>query len=635
MSLDPVPKNVVRNFLLIALLVGSLSVTHAENSGSALDAFNSEAQPVIGEYCVKCHGANRPKAGVNLSQFTNTISVYRDPKLWQKVASKLDNGEMPPEGKPRPDPGQRSRLMQWVRTTLSDFDAGRFTADPGRVLIHRLSRTEYNCTVRDLFGVDCNPAKKFPSEGGGGGGFDNNADTLFIPPILMERYLAASNEVLEQTSDETIFFAKKNLFTSDRSTARKILEHFVTLGFRRPTETSEISNLLLVYDKARQSGDTFQKAVRKALSVMLISPDFLFRVERDQNSREPYRITDYELASRLSYFLWSSMPDTELFRLAGENRLHEPMVLEQQVRRMIRDPKSRMFSDNFAGQWLRVRELKGAAQPDPTRFPVYTVALREAMYQEVIDFFDSILREDTSLLQVVSGQYTFLNEDLAALYGIENVRGPDFRRVNLQGTERGGVLGMGAVLTLTSYPLRTSPVLRGKWVLEQILGTPPPPPPPLVKSLPQDDAPVEGLTLRQQLEKHRQKAECAACHEKMDPLGFGLENYDPIGRWRTRIGQTPVDASGLLPGGEAFTGPAELKQLLLAHKDDFGRNITEKALAYALGRGLDYYDMPTVKRIAKALADNGYRSSVLIVEIARSYPFQFRRNKPIEAAANN
>ena len=624
-----------RIFGLGFFLAATLWIIAAETSTGHTDSFSTTVAPVLGQYCSKCHGAVRPKAGVNLTSFTNTIAVYRDPRLWEKVVAKLKDGEMPPEGKPQPSADQRSSLLGWVHQTLADLEEGRFPPDPGRVLIHRLSRTEYNCTIRDLFGIDSKPADSFPSEGGGGGGFDNNADTLFIPPLLMERYLAAATRVLDQAPHDTLFFVKGGFFTSDRSRARQIIEHFARLGFRRPPESAEIERLLVVYERAEQSGQPFESAVKKSLSAILISPHFLFRIESDQNKSGPYRITDYELANRLSYFLWSSMPDAELFALAADNRLHDPSVLERQVSRMLRDPKSKVFSDNFAGQWLRVRELKSAAQPDPTRFPGFTPALREAMYQEVIQFFDSILRDDTSMLQLLSADYSFLNEDLAALYGVEGVHGSALTRVKLSNPERGGVLGMGAVLTLTSYPLRTSPVLRGKWVLEQILGTPPPPPPPLVKSLPQDDAPVDGLTLRQQLEKHREKAECAACHQKMDPLGFGLENYDPIGRWRTQIGKQVVDASGVLPDGAKFTGPAELKQLLLAKKDDFARNITEKALAYALGRGLEYYDMPTVKRIAKTLADNGYRSSVLITEIAKSFPFQYRRNQPSESAANS
>jgi len=589
---------------------------------------------VLDQYCAKCHGPLKTKGGINFAPFTNSVSVYRDPVLWRKAVTKLRENEMPPEGKPQPTPEQRTNLVQWIDARLKDLDEGRLPKDPGRVLIHRLSRTEYNCTIRDLFGVDSKPADKFPSEGGGGGGFDNDADTLFIPPILMERYLAAAGEVLEQAPHETIFFTKSGLLTSERAAARKIIEHFAFLAFRRPTEGDEVDRLAGLYDRARQNGKAYEPAVKSALAALLVSPNFLFRIEHDQDGAEPFRINDYELASRLSYFLWSSMPDQELFQLAANRRLHEAKTLEQQVHRLLLDPKSKVFSDNFAGQWLRVRELKSSAQPDPNKFPAYTPALRNAMYREVIEFFDGLVRQDRSLLELLAANYTFVNEDLAKLYGLDGVKGDALQRVTLPDENRGGVLGMGAVLTLTSYPLRTSPVLRGKWVLEQVLGTPPPPPPPLVKSLPPNDKPVDGLSLRQRLEAHRKNPECAGCHQRMDPLGFALENFDAIGQWRTNISGQPVDSSGVLPGGEKFEGPAELKKILLKHKEDFVRNLTEKMLAYALGRGLEYYDMPTVKEISQTVARNDYRSSVLIAEIVKSYPFQFRRTEPIQSASN-
>jgi hypothetical protein len=627
--------NLVRLALLAALgwLTVYCGVAGSMPEGQT-DEFRTQIRPLLDEYCAKCHGTARAKGGINLAGFTNTVSVYREPKVWEKVVAKVGAGEMPPEDKPQPNESQRNGLVRWVEKALDDLDQGRFAADPGRVLIHRLSRTEYNCTIRDLLGVDNNPADTFPTEGGGGGGFDNNADTLFVPPILMERYLATATSVLDQAPREKVFFIKKNWLSSERSVARKIIEHFAMCGFRRPVEPVEVDHLLKIYDRSRQKAQSFEAATKAALSVILISPNFLFRVEADQEANQPYRVNDYELASRMSYFLWSSMPDEELFRLAAEKRLHDPKVLEEQVGRMIRSAKSRVFTESFASQWLRVRELKTAAQPDPNRFPNYTPALRDAMYGEVVQFFDSVVRGDESLLKVLAADYTFLNAELAALYGIEGVEGQALRRVSLTDQKRGGILGMAAVLTLTSYPQRTSPVLRGKWVLNEILGTPPPPPPPLVKSLPPDDSPVDGLTLRQRLEKHREQPECATCHVRMDPLGFGLENFDPIGRWRTRIGDQPVDASGVLPGGEKFEGPAELKKVLLSRKEEFIRNVTQKMLAYGLGRGLEYYDTPTVKKIGQALAENNYRSSVLIAEIIKSFPFQFRRNAPIDPSSN-
>jgi mono/diheme cytochrome c family protein len=621
-----------RLFVILAAFGFARAAASAEVGA---DDFQSKVQPLVEEYCVKCHNPTKAKGGVNLGAFTNLVSVYREPEVWQKVLTKVQANEMPPEGKPQPSDTQRAALTHWVRQSLQDLEQGRFAADPGRVLIHRLSKTEYNCTIRDLLGVDGKPADNFPTEGGGGGGFDNNADTLFIPPILMERYLAAAGTLVEQAPRERIFFTKKGWFESERAAAKKIIAYFAMRGFRRPLEPGELDRLMLIYDRTKEKKRDFEAGVKAALTAILVSPNFLFRVETAQECNGAYRLSDYELASRLSYFLWSSMPDAELFHLAGANQLHQPKTLEQQVARMIRDPKSRVFSESFASQWLRVRELKTAAQPDPDRFPNYTPALREAMYWEVVDFFDSILREDASLLGLLSADYTFINSNLAKLYGISGVEGEQLRRVKLPDDKRGGLLGMAAVLTLTSYPQRTSPVLRGKWVLEEILGTPPPPPPPLVKSLPPNDAPVDGLTLRQQLEKHRAQPECAACHVRMDPLGFGLENFDPIGAWRTRIGTQPVDASGVLPDGEKFEGPAQLKKVLLDRREEFIRNLTRKMLAFALGRGLEYYDRPAVNRITKALASHDYRSSVLISQIVQSFPFEYRRNAPILQSANN
>jgi hypothetical protein len=626
-------KKILPYLLSGGILLSPLPTTAAGAAGEG-DHFGKEIRPLLDEYCAKCHGAGKAKGGVSFVPFTNGVSIYHDIRLWETVAQKVRAQEMPPEDKPQPSAAQRERLVEWIGTAMKNLEEGRIPEDPGRVMIHRLSRTEYNCTIRDLLGVDTHPADKFPSEGGGGGGFDNNADTLFIPPILMERYLAAAREALDQAKSKRIFFIKKGMPGTERGTARKIIEHFALRGFRRPAETEEVERLLAIYDRSRKGGQDHEAAVKESLMGILVSPNFIFRIERDEPGGGSHRIGDYELASRLSYFLWSSMPDEELFELTARQRLHEPKVLEAQVQRMLKDAKAKTFSDSFAGQWLRVRELKTSAQPDQGKFPAFTPALRDAMYEEVIDFFDSIVREDRSLLELLNANYTYLNGDLAKLYGIEGVEGNAMRRVALKDENRGGVLAMGAVLTLTSYPLRTSPVLRGKWVLEQILGTPPPPPLPLVQSLPQNDHVVDGLTFRQQLEKHRSDPNCAGCHTKMDPLGFGLENFDAIGQWRAKINDQPVDASGVLPGGAKFQGPVELKKILVDRKEDFIRNLTEKMLAFALGRGLEYYDIPTVRKISKTLAGRDYRSSVLIMEIVKSRPFQYRRNEPIEQASH-
>lgn len=617
--------------LSIALVASSPLAGHsAEVEPESLAGAHKELQPLLESYCLKCHNTAKAKAGVNLEKFRGIDSVTYDPKTWETVLAQLRDRTMPPENKPQPTDEQRDQLVTWIEKALQNLDESKLPKDPGRAVLHRLSQLEYNNTIRDLFGVDTRPADKFPPDGGGGGGFDNNAATLFIPPVLMERYLEAAGDILDAAKPERVFVAKASGLTSQRSTARKIFACHAPRAFRRPAEKDEIDRLMALFDTAQKRGESFEAGVKLGLKSLLVSPHFLFRVELENGRAEHYVVGDYELASRLSYFLWSSMPDEGLFKLAAAKKLRDPKTLEAQARRMLLDPKARSFAENFAGQWLRVRELKTIAQPDGRKFPEFTPSVRDAMYDEAVEFFHALLRENRSLLEVIDSDYAFLNETLAKHYGIEGVKGEAFQRVSLKDRNRGGVLGMGGVLTLTSYPRRTSPVLRGKWVLEEILGTPPPPPPPLIKSLPADDKPRDGLTFRQRLEEHRSKAECAGCHKRMDPLGFGLESFDAIGRWRTQISGQPVDDSGQMTTGEKFAGPAELKTLLLKRTDDFTRNLTEKMLAYALGRGLEYYDTPVVKRIAKTLESEGFLATTLVTEIVKSYPFQYRRGSRTE-----
>jgi len=411
--------------------------------------------------------------------------------------------------------------------------------------------------------------------------------------------------------------------------AREILERLARRAYRRPVSPQEVDDLVRLVELAQERGEPFERGIQVALKAILVSPQFLFRIERDPapGDGEPvHRISPYELASRLSYFLWSSMPDEELFEAAERGDLFEPDVLEQQVRRMLRDPKAKALAKNFAGQWLELRNLELVA-PDPKRYPSFDDSLREAMRRETELFFEHILREDRSVVELLDAGYTFLNERLARHYGIEGVEGGEFRRVELESGRRGGVITHASVLTVSSYPTRTSPVLRGKWLLDNILGAPPPPPPPGIPELDEEQIGITG-TLREQLEQHRANPNCAVCHERMDALGFGLENYDPIGAWRTQQGKFPVDSSGKLPGGRSFDGPAGLKRLLVEDKQDFARRLTEKMLIYALGRGLESYDKPVVEKIMRRLAAAGYRFSQLILEIVQSPPFQMRRAEP-------
>ncbi|HEY3135220.1 MAG TPA: DUF1592 domain-containing protein [Blastocatellia bacterium] len=407
--------------------------------------------------------------------------------------------------------------------------------------------------------------------------------------------------------------------------ARKIVMNLARRAFRRPVTTQEIDKLVSFVTLARNRGDSFEEGVCQSLQAMLVSPHFLFRIE--QGGEVSQAISDQELASRLSYFLWSSMPDDELMQLADRQTLHRPEVLESQVRRMLKDAKSRAVVENFGGQWLEIRKLE-SVKPDRQRFPTFDEYLRMSMRRETELFFENVIREDRSILDFIDADYTFVNERLAQLYKLPNVKGPEFRKVSLSSdTERGGVLTQAGILTVSSYATRTSPVLRGKWILEKILNAPPPPPLPDVPNL--DESKIgSAASLRQQLEAHRQNTTCASCHARMDPLGFGLENFDAIGAWRTQDGKFPIDASGELPDGRKFKGPGELKAILKADRNAFAEGLAEKLLIYALGRGLETNDKAAVERVVSSLAADHYRFSRLVIEIARSSPFQRRRGVP-------
>jgi hypothetical protein len=406
-----------------------------------------------------------------------------------------------------------------------------------------------------------------------------------------------------------------------REAAREILTRFASAAFRRPVKPEEVEVCLDLYDRAEKEGERFENRVKLALGRILVSPQFLFRVELDPPGAEPgtsYLISEYELASRLSYFLWSSMPDAELFALAAKGELRKNLI--PQVQRMLQDPKSSAFVQNFSGQWLTTRKL-AFVSPDTKEFPTFNEELRQAMVRETELFFEAILREDRSILDFLDADFSFVNEPLAKHYGIQGVKGKQFRRVTLP-PNRGGILTQASILTLTSNPTRTSPVKRGKWVLDQVLGTPPPPPPPDVPALPEEKQ-LTG-TLRQVMEQHRSNALCASCHQRMDPIGFAFENYDAIGAWRDKDGEFPIDPSGVLPGGQSFQGPAELKTILRGKKDHFARCLTEMMLTYAIGRGLEYFDKCAVDTILQVLDENHDRFSTLVVEVIKSEPFQMR-----------
>jgi hypothetical protein len=429
-------------------------------------------------------------------------------------------------------------------------------------------------------------------------------------------------------SRRRIFVCRPTQPSNETACARTIISTLARRAFRRPVVEADLATPLEFYERTRpQAG--FEGGIEVALRALLISPQFLFRIEQAPPNvapNVPYRVSDVNLASRLSFFLWSSMPDEGLLDAAVRGRLHEPRILEQQVRRMLADPRSEALITSFAGQWLYLRNLSDA-HPDPRLYTDFDDNLRQAFRRETELFFDSIMREDRSVLDLLRANYTFLNERLAKHYRIPNVHGSQFRRVEFgENNVRGGLLGQASILTVTSYATRTSPVLRGKWILSNLLGTPPPPPPPDVPPLPTN---AEGklLAMRDRMAAHRANPACASCHRLMDPLGLAMENFDAIGRWRDYDdGRTPIDAAGNLPDGSVFEGAAGLRKALLSRPDMFVTTLTEKLMTYALGRGLEYYDAPAIRAIVRDAARKDYRFSTIVKGVIDSTPFQMRRS---------
>ncbi len=422
--------------------------------------------------------------------------------------------------------------------------------------------------------------------------------------------------------------------SAEEPCAKRIMETLARRAYRRPVTESDVETLLRFYRIGRREG-TFEQGIQEALARLLVSPHFLFRIERDPANIQAdavYRISDLELASRLSFFLWSSIPDDELLEVAARGALSDPDILDAQVRRMLADRRATALVTNFGGQWLHIRNLK-AVDPDARAFPEFDDNLRDAFQRETELFLESQMREDRPLEELLTANYTFVNERLARFYGIRNVYGTHFRRALLNDPRRAGLLGHGSILTVTSYATRTSPVVRGKYLLDNILGAPPPPPPPNVPDLPERGDDGEPASMRERMEQHRANPVCASCHTRMDPLGFALENFNAIGKWRTMDGTSPIDASGVLPDGTTFAGPTEFRQALLLRRDEFVRTFTEKLLTYALGRAVQYYDMPAVRTIMRDAAPDDYRWSSLILGIVKSGPFQMRKAQEVATVA--
>jgi hypothetical protein len=548
---------------------------------------------------------------------------------------------MPPEGKPAPEGGQRDQLLGWLgRLPKPEIDCTKLASDrtqsfyEGHVMSRRLTRAEYDRTIRDLIGLDLDLARDLPADGAGGEGFDTTGDTLFTSPLAIEKYMAAAETIAQAVlaDDDTALtrdalVARARLLIADhtetlppRQAARAVLERFMPRAFRRPVTPEEVDKYLSLFDRRATRGDGYLAGLRLAVSGVLVSPHFLFLVEPEPEQAGTQPLGPYPLASRLSYFLWSSMPDEPLFALAESGALARDEVLKAQVRRMLADQRADSLGERFALQWLELDKLGSEVRPDPARFPEFDGMLAAAMRSEVAAFFNHLVRDNEPLTRLLDADYTFVDARMAAHYGLPAGEGGGWHRVSLAGTPRGGLLGMAGVHALTSFPLRTSPVLRGRWILDTLLGDKVPPPPPDVPPLQVDEAGVTAASLREQLEVHRKNPDCSGCHNKMDPLGFGLETFDVLGRIRTE----GVDTSGTLPGGETFDGPTELKQVLLARRDVILRQMMRRLTGYALGRELNRFDKCVIDAAMAALAAGESRPHGAIEAIVLSLPFRQR-----------
>ncbi|MBM3787531.1 MAG: DUF1592 domain-containing protein [Acidobacteria bacterium] len=622
-SLSPMPVSLVLGLILcFSTQGGLLAANHEALKADAGLFFRERVTPFINAYCIHCHQNRRPtRAGVNFSPALKSPGHAAFTEQWKKAGARVKAHDMPPKGARQPSDDERQMFSEWLPKLkyLSD-------KDPGPFVIRRLTKAEYANTLRDLFGVDPSVADGLPDEVSGQGYLNS------LSPLQLEQYLTIAEKVLGRIvppKGGRRTEIDKRLFGPSSTPARTVARSIARKAYRRPPTEAELDVLVATYDLGRRNKLAHQQALHLMLKAVLVSPQFLFITPAGEaaSSTGIVPLDDHQLASRLSYLLWSTMPDAELMTLADNGTLHEPAVLKAQTKRLLDDPRSRALFDGFGAQWLNVGGLRRQVF-DPALFPQMSPGMRQAMYDEVRLFFESIVRDNENVIRFVDSDYTFLNGPLAAIYGLEKtVQGPEMRKVRLSDGNRGGVLGMPGVLAATSFPNRTSPVKRGVWVLEQLLGEHVPAAPPDVPALDkQDQAAVANLTLRQRTELHRTNPVCANCHQILDPIGFGLEKFDAIGRWRDRdTNGQPIDSAGELPGGKRFSGPADLKAILAGRHGDVARNLVERLLAYALGRKLEGHDEIVVDDLVGELAGDSYRMRALITGVVTSYPFTHRR----------
>jgi cytochrome c5 len=653
-------------FALLGAVAVSCLLAAVQHVPAAEPTLAGQIQSILRARCEGCHSGDERAGNVDFAALKDERSATSARKLWRKAIAQIEAGEMPPADADPLSADEKTQLLAWMKRTVDFIDPDDPAwHEPGPSVIRRLTLAEYNRTVRDLLGFefDAGATVGMTDDFSEGNPFGNLAVALEMPPALLEKYFAAADQILDRlfgtelrssvdgriqdqarNSREKLFGLKPGTWrrpeyevappasVEPRTAARELITPVVRRAYRGQSSPEDIDRLLALFDRATAQKKSYGDAVRVMLKGILVSPKFLYRLEEAAPGNKPGEVvpvTDQQLAVRLSYFLWSSMPDDELLDLAERGELTSSKeTLEKQVRRMLADPKARALTDNFAVHWLQIHKLP-TARPSTEFFPEFNANVRQAMFQETSLFFDNLRVEDRSLLELLDADYTFANDELARYYGLPEVQGKELRRVSLRGEDRrGGLLGMGSVLALTSHTSRTSPTLRGKWILEVMFGSPPPPPPANVSQI-KEEPPKRGKkeieTFREKLAQHAHDKSCAGCHRKMDPLGFALDNFNAVGRWRDTVGDLPLDVSGELPTGEKISGVGDLKQVILARQDDFVRNLTEQMLMYALGRELTPSDDCHVQRIGTQLKTNNFRFSTLMLEVVQSYPFRHRR----------
>ena len=589
---------------------------------------------LIKNFCLDCHDGETQKGEINLKAALGSEPLVKNLDLWKTVINRIENGDMPPKKNDQPSYSEKKALLKWLDREVVQFDYSSID-DPGYEQARRLTHIEFSNTLRDLLGLNMNLVEDFPIDLSGKSGFDNSANTLFLQPILMERYLGAIDKAVEATiplegnptGKSPVLIVWPSNKEEELEAAGKIINRFLLRAFRRPPTNREVNEVSAVYNRSREKNEPFAIGIRRALGAALVSPVFLLKSEQVKETNESYQVDEFELASRLSYFLWASMPDDELFRMALEKRLAKPDEFARQIVRMLADSKADALGNVFAAQWLGFDALGVRVRLDPIDNPWCTDTLMTAMKQESAMGFTSLVRKNKPLSDLIQSKTTYVNEELAKFYKLKGVKGNEMRLVAHTDKRRYGLFGQASVLAVTSSPYRTSPIRRGEWILDSLLGTPPPPPPPDAGELDEDIEENRKLTFRQKLEMHSKNPRCYSCHREMDPLGFSLENYDWFGRWRSESRGRSIDSKGRLPSGTEFEGPIGLRDVIVGEKlDDLARQITRKMLSYALGRQLEYYDVPAVRKILKVFKEDNYRLQTLLREVCSSYPFKYRKN---------